>query len=248
MAAREEPSRGLLLKFKYPNGFIRMRKFTVSEPIQVLFDFVGQDEMASEIFSVQEATLSTPIESTSSESLMDHGINTSATLYVLWISTLNIQEMITDQPNNGVFDCHPLPSAQAPATLLTLPSSQALATLPSAQALATLPSAQAPPALPSAQASLTQPSVQAPSVLLSSQVPAILSSVQTLSTLPFSQAPLIPAVPSDQAAQVMIIEDRSLTFPPIEPPIVILEDQEEQLCLSPLQSPRQLDLPLNEHV
>ncbi|KAL7865492.1 hypothetical protein SRHO_G00107390 [Serrasalmus rhombeus] len=139
-------------------------------PEQVLFDCVGQDEMASEIFSVQEATLSTPIESTSSGSLMDHGINTSATLYVLWISTLNIQEMITDQPNNRVFD-HPLPSAQV---------------------LATLPSAQ---------------------------VPAILSSVQALSTPPFSQAQLIPAMPSDQAAQVIIIEDRSLTFPSIEPPM-----------------------------
>ncbi|XP_036442939.1 uncharacterized protein LOC118819315 [Colossoma macropomum] len=224
MAAREEPSRGLLLKFKYPNGFICMRKFTepvsepVSEPIQVLFDFVGQDEMASEIFSVQEATSSTPIESTSSGSLMDHGINTSA--------TLNIQEMITDKPNNGVFD-HPLPSAQAPPDL------------PSVQALLTLPSAQMPPALPSALASPTQPSAQALPILLSSQTPAILPSIQALSNPPSSQPPLIPAsgplaLPSDQAPQVIIIDDWSPTFPSIEPPTVILEDQ-EQLCLSPPQ-------------
>ncbi|XP_014830576.1 PREDICTED: uncharacterized protein LOC106908861 isoform X1 [Poecilia mexicana] len=72
LAQYKEPSSGLLLKFKYPNGFIRKRTFNVSDPIQVLFDFVGQDEMASEIFSVQQATSSTPIERTSSGSLMDH--------------------------------------------------------------------------------------------------------------------------------------------------------------------------------
>ncbi|MED6262345.1 hypothetical protein ATANTOWER_018133 [Ataeniobius toweri] len=84
MAGSEEPSSGLMLKFKYPNGFIKMRTFNVSDPIQVmclfrefiviqlqvtelvflllyyvLFDFVGQDEMASEIFSSRSNVIHT---------------------------------------------------------------------------------------------------------------------------------------------------------------------------------------------
>ncbi|KAA8577771.1 hypothetical protein FQN60_002527 [Etheostoma spectabile] len=51
-----------------------MTKFSLLEPIQILFDFVGQDDIASEIFVVQEATSPRSIESTSSGSIMDHGI------------------------------------------------------------------------------------------------------------------------------------------------------------------------------
>ncbi|KAA8578590.1 hypothetical protein FQN60_013422, partial [Etheostoma spectabile] len=43
-----------------------MRKFSLLEPIQILCDFVGQDDIASEIFVVQEATSPRSIESTSS--------------------------------------------------------------------------------------------------------------------------------------------------------------------------------------
>ncbi|KAA8577719.1 hypothetical protein FQN60_009241, partial [Etheostoma spectabile] len=43
-----------------------MRKFSLLEPIHILFDFVGQDDIASEIFVVQEATSPRSIESTSS--------------------------------------------------------------------------------------------------------------------------------------------------------------------------------------
>ncbi|XP_070819767.1 FAS-associated factor 2-like [Chaetodon trifascialis] len=74
MSACEEPSDGMLIKFKYPNGHINMRKFSLSEPIQILFDFVGQDDIASEIFVVQEATSSRSIENSSSRSIMDHDI------------------------------------------------------------------------------------------------------------------------------------------------------------------------------
>ncbi|KAA8578512.1 hypothetical protein FQN60_012564, partial [Etheostoma spectabile] len=66
LSACEEPSDGVFIKFKYPNGHINMRKFSLLEPIQILFDFVGQDDIASEIFVVQEATSPRSIESTSS--------------------------------------------------------------------------------------------------------------------------------------------------------------------------------------
>ncbi|KAA8578310.1 hypothetical protein FQN60_010556 [Etheostoma spectabile] len=65
-----------------------MRKFSLLEPIQILFDFVGQDDIASEIFVVQEATSPRSIESTSSGSIMDHGIKATSTLYVLWFSIM----------------------------------------------------------------------------------------------------------------------------------------------------------------
>lgn len=47
--------------------------------------------MASEIFEVQEATLSEPIKSSSSVLIMDHGIKAPTTLYVLWLSTQHVQ-------------------------------------------------------------------------------------------------------------------------------------------------------------
>ena len=35
LSACEVPSDGVLIKFKYPDGHINMRKFSLSEPIQV---------------------------------------------------------------------------------------------------------------------------------------------------------------------------------------------------------------------
>lgn len=36
MADREEPSDGISLKFRYPDGAVKIGKFTESEPIQVM--------------------------------------------------------------------------------------------------------------------------------------------------------------------------------------------------------------------
>lgn len=49
MSACEEPSDGVLIKFKYPNGHTNMRKFRLSEPIQVM---CVQLEKISSVFSV----------------------------------------------------------------------------------------------------------------------------------------------------------------------------------------------------
>ncbi|XP_078792485.1 uncharacterized protein LOC144987221 isoform X4 [Oryzias latipes] len=101
MSACEEPSDGVLIKFKYPNGHTNMRKFRLSEPIQILFDFVGQDDIASEIFVVQEAASSRSVGSSSSGSIMDHGIKASSTLYVLWFSNKDVQEILSDQQSEA---------------------------------------------------------------------------------------------------------------------------------------------------
>lgn len=57
----------------------------------MMFDFVGQDDIASEIFVVQDPTSSKSIESSSTGSIMDHGIQASSTLYVLWFSNQDVQ-------------------------------------------------------------------------------------------------------------------------------------------------------------
>ena len=52
---------------------------------------MGQDDGASGIFVVQEATSSRSIESSSAGSIIDHGIKPSSTLYVLWFSNQHVQ-------------------------------------------------------------------------------------------------------------------------------------------------------------
>ncbi|XP_043983724.1 G2/M phase-specific E3 ubiquitin-protein ligase-like [Gambusia affinis] len=233
LALYEEPSSGLVLKFKYPNGFIRKRNFNVSDPIQVLFDFVGQDEMASEIFSVQQATSSTPTESTSSGSLMDHGITTSATLYVLWISTLDIQEKCPVQAD-GVLE-QSLSSVQSLQTslsdqALTSLSGQSPLALTSPQVLSTMPNSQVTSTSFSSQATVSQPSTQVQPILPSSEV-----SLVAASRLPLSSNPNL-------TPQVMTIEDQASASPFTEQPIILLEDQEE-----PPESPQHPpELPLDE--
>ncbi|XP_041863733.1 uncharacterized protein LOC121653992 [Melanotaenia boesemani] len=74
MANREEPKDGISLKFKFPDGSVKIGKFSESEPVQVLFDFIGQVEEASEVFKLQEATCSTSIESTSRGVISERGL------------------------------------------------------------------------------------------------------------------------------------------------------------------------------
>ena len=52
---------------------------------------MGQDDGASEFFVVQEATSSKSIESSSTGSIIDHGIQPSSTLYVLWLPNQHVQ-------------------------------------------------------------------------------------------------------------------------------------------------------------
>ncbi|CAB1455150.1 unnamed protein product [Pleuronectes platessa] len=69
LSACEVPSDGVLIKFKYPDGHLNMRKFSLCEPIQTLFDFVGQDDGASEIF-VSEPSTQPSLSVTSTHSLL----------------------------------------------------------------------------------------------------------------------------------------------------------------------------------
>ncbi|ROL47708.1 hypothetical protein DPX16_16080 [Anabarilius grahami] len=56
---------------------------------KILFDFVGQDDLSSEVFYVQDATSSTPLENNLSGTLNDNNIQGHSTLYVVWVSPMD---------------------------------------------------------------------------------------------------------------------------------------------------------------
>ncbi|XP_030271699.1 uncharacterized protein LOC115581031 [Sparus aurata] len=63
LSDQAEPQDGIPLQVKYPDGHVVRRRFLLMQPIQHLFDFVGSDDMATEVFSIQRARAS-PIRST----------------------------------------------------------------------------------------------------------------------------------------------------------------------------------------
>ncbi|XP_041854877.1 G2/M phase-specific E3 ubiquitin-protein ligase-like [Melanotaenia boesemani] len=126
MANREEPKDGISLKFKFPDGSVKIGKFSESEPVQVLFDFIGQVEEASEVFKLQEATCSTSIESTSRGVISQQGIRTNSTFYVLWMSSADVEESIsnhmdTEQPPITVTSSELLWNPQGPPSSSQIP-------------------------------------------------------------------------------------------------------------------------------
>ncbi|KAF4115127.1 hypothetical protein G5714_002616 [Onychostoma macrolepis] len=135
MATCVEPLDGEVLKFKYPSRYVNKRKFIMSEPIQVLFDFIGQDEMASKVSKVREAASSEDVE------------------HFCWANCRSQHKTIL----NFEIHCDPVnftqPSEAPPfdQSSMALPSAQTLVAPPSAQTLVAPPSAQPPVVPPSAQ-------------------------------------------------------------------------------------------------
>ncbi|KAM9486989.1 G2/M phase-specific E3 ubiquitin-protein ligase-like isoform 2-T2 [Clarias gariepinus] len=225
MAMCNEPSDGALLKFKYPDGHISMRKFNLSESIQDLFDFVGQEDMASEIFEVQEATSSKSIKSSSSGSILDHGIKAPSTLYVLWLSHQDVQEILSHQESDGMYA---LQHASPGQPLLPESTIQPPMAVPSSQPLLTLCS--------------TEPRFSVPSIL----PPLPESSTQPLLPVHSSQPPVTSH--QSQGSETLFFQDEEpLTASPAQEPIIILDEQEEPVSqnLSP-QSLHDLKGPVNE--
>nr|XP_023659477.1 uncharacterized protein LOC111839631 [Paramormyrops kingsleyae] len=77
---------GFIIQLKYSDGRIQKRSFSSSQPFQDLVAFVGMDEMASEIFSLQPAMSSNLLLSTLSGTILNQGISSPQTLFVLWMS------------------------------------------------------------------------------------------------------------------------------------------------------------------
>ncbi|ROI69467.1 G2/M phase-specific E3 ubiquitin-protein ligase [Anabarilius grahami] len=239
MSACEEPSDGVLIKFKYPNGHTNMRKFRLSEPIQILFDFVGQDDIASEIFVVQEAASSRSVESSSFGSIMDYGIKASSTLYVLWFSNKDVQEILSDQQNDGAYALHHTSHGQSS---LSETSTQPSLSVPSFQPPLSEPSTHSPLSETSTRSLLsepstcsllsetsTQPSLSVPSF----QPPLSEPSTRSLLTEPSTQPPLTLF---SQPQEILTLHDEPLLSPSsAQEPIIILDEQNE--TVSQNQSP-----------
>ncbi|ROL47709.1 G2/M phase-specific E3 ubiquitin-protein ligase [Anabarilius grahami] len=204
MSACEEPSDGVLIKFKYPNGHTNMRKFRLSEPIQILFDFVGQDDIASEIFVVQEAASSRSVES----------IKASSTLYVLWFSNKDVQEILSDQQNDGAYTLHHTSHGQSSLSetstrsLLSETSTCSLLSEPSTCSLLSETSTQPSLSVPSFQPPLSEPSTR--SLLSETSTCSLLSEPSTRSLL---SEPSTCSLLSETSTQP------SLSVPSFQPPL-----------------------------
>ncbi|XP_076125539.1 uncharacterized protein LOC143105432 [Alosa pseudoharengus] len=85
MAHISEAAHGVPLRFKYPSGIIRTRRFELSESIQILFDFVGENDDATECFHIQDALSIATLKSNMSGTLLENNIRGSRTLYVHWV-------------------------------------------------------------------------------------------------------------------------------------------------------------------
>ncbi|XP_055075368.2 uncharacterized protein [Misgurnus anguillicaudatus] len=124
MADVPEPADGVPLRFKYPSGITRTRKFVLSESIQILFDFVGEDDDATEYFHIQDALSVTTLKSNMTGTLLGNNINGSRTLYIHWIQIDDLEFVPALDSNNQAES--PSVSNQffpMPATSFSLPSS-----------------------------------------------------------------------------------------------------------------------------
>ncbi|CAL8388295.1 unnamed protein product [Boreogadus saida] len=118
MAGVPEAAHGVPLRFKYPSGITRTRRFVLSESIQILFDFVGEEEDATEYFHIQDALSVMTLNSNMSGSLLENNISGSKTLYVHWIQTddpefvpaLDSTNQVESPNFNNQFTWSPLPS------------------------------------------------------------------------------------------------------------------------------------------
>ncbi|CAM4672662.1 unnamed protein product [Leuciscus chuanchicus] len=249
MAARVEPRDGKYLKAKYPNGDVNKRKFIMSDPIQVLFDFIGTDEMASEVFRIQEATTSNAIESTSTGSISDHGIKPFSTLYVLWTSPFDYLEKhcdpvnVAQPPVDSPFVQSPvaLSPVQSPVALSPVQSPVALSPVQSPVALSPVQSpvalspVQSPVALSPVQSPVALSPVQSPVALSPVQSPVALSPVQSPVALASAQSPVALASAALFTAQTPFIhfnfEDQ-----PTEPIVIDIDEETPLSFPSPQQS------------
>ncbi|XP_023822138.1 uncharacterized protein LOC105358325 isoform X2 [Oryzias latipes] len=232
MSACEEPSDGVLIKFKYPNGHTNMRKFRLSEPIQILFDFVGQDDIASEIFVVQEAASSRSVGSSSSGSIMDYGITASSTLYVLWFSNKDVQEILSDQ-QTGAYALHPTSHSQSslPETStqpsLSEPCDRSLLPEPCDRSLLPEPSTQPSLSEPFDRSLLPEPCDR--SLLPEPCDRSLLPEPCDRSLLPEpSTQPLLTLF--SQPPEILTLYDEPSPSPSsVQEPIIILDEQDESV-------------------
>ncbi|CAM4549619.1 unnamed protein product [Leuciscus chuanchicus] len=97
MRRTEEPAEGIPLKFTFPDGTIKIRRFQVSDEMQVLFDFVGTHSSATEYFYIKEATSAVSIINTISGTLLDHYLISPLNIHVRWMDMEDVQAICVQQ-------------------------------------------------------------------------------------------------------------------------------------------------------
>ncbi|XP_077060959.1 uncharacterized protein LOC143713375 [Siphateles boraxobius] len=97
MRRSEEPAEGIPLKFTFPDGTVKIRRFQVFDEMQVLFDFVGTHSSATEYFYIKEATSAVSIISTISGTLLDHYLISPLNIHVRWMDMDDVQAICLQQ-------------------------------------------------------------------------------------------------------------------------------------------------------
>ncbi|XP_073672791.1 uncharacterized protein [Garra rufa] len=97
MRTNEEPADGIPLKFTFPDGTMKIRRFQVFDQIQALFDFVGTHSSATEYFYIREATSAVSISSTVPGTLLDHYLTAPMNIHVRWMDMEDVQAIFHQQ-------------------------------------------------------------------------------------------------------------------------------------------------------
>ncbi|KAJ7998187.1 hypothetical protein DPEC_G00219990 [Dallia pectoralis] len=91
MRTTEEPAGGIPLKFSFPDGTMKIRRFHTYDPMQALFGFVGSHASATEYFNIRETMSGTTIINTVSGTLLDHNIISPLNIHVRWMDMEDVQ-------------------------------------------------------------------------------------------------------------------------------------------------------------
>ncbi|XP_072571144.1 uncharacterized protein [Paramormyrops kingsleyae] len=211
-----EAENGMTIQFKYPDGGLKQRRFLPGQPFQDLVAFAGCDEMASETFSLQVAMSPTSLLSTKEGSIVDNGITAPCTLYILWMSGDEVEDITS---NNSMAQNQS--SAAPPTTVSTFPPAPSppisVSNVPPAPSppisVSTFPPAPSPPISVS-----TFPPAPSPPISVSTFPPAPSPPISVPTFPPAPSPPIsVPTFPPAPSPPISVS-----TFPPApSPPISV---------------------------
>nr|XP_023669462.1 uncharacterized protein LOC111844854 isoform X2 [Paramormyrops kingsleyae] len=211
-----EPDNGVTVQFKYPDGTLKRRRFLPSQPFQHIVAFAGSEEMATEIFTLQNAMSRTSLQSTQRGSLADSGITAPCTLYILWMLGDALED-IKSNSSAAHEQTRAAPPTTVPAFSPAPPPPVTITTLsPPPPPPVTVPTFSPDPCLPVTVPSFSPP--PPPAVTVPAFSPAPSSPV----TVPaFSLAPSSPVtVPAFSPAPSSPVTVPTLSPPP-PPPVTV---------------------------
>ncbi|XP_052396257.1 G2/M phase-specific E3 ubiquitin-protein ligase-like [Carassius gibelio] len=94
-----EPSDGFRIQLKYCDGSMKSRRFLPTQSLQILMDYAGNDNSASEIFWLSMPSAGTRLSSTMTGTLEEHNLTTPCTLFVQWLEGDEVEQILFNSPN-----------------------------------------------------------------------------------------------------------------------------------------------------